>query len=122
MSRATYKDLVTQIQCYLLRRGPSQVMRVIQGVRHNANAREVHDTIDANPELFLRFTYEHWNGRKYCQRGCVLLKQSQYEDDYIPEEDQQSAPAPRKPAPAPRKPAPAKPAPPVADSDVPSFL
>jgi hypothetical protein len=120
MSRATYKDLATQVQCYLLRRGPSQVMRVIQGVRHNANAREVHAVIDDNPELFLRFTYEHWNGRKYCQRACVLLRQSQYEDDYVPEEDQQPIPAPRRPAPA--RPAPAQPTPPVADSDVPSFL
>lgn len=81
-----YPDLAVQIQCFLLRRGPSHVMRVIQGVRHNGNAKAVHAAIDADPRTFVRFQYEHHNGKMQCSRGCVRLVQ-QDESSYVPEED-----------------------------------
>ena len=77
-----YETLKQQIEHYLLRRGPAHVSKVTMGVRHNASAAQVNETIDKH---FVRFRYTYRSHNRNYYRSCVRLKtqkESDYRDEY----------------------------------------
>ncbi len=79
-----YKNLTEQIKAYLERHGPSHVSKVVMGLRHNANAREVNEVINRTPSL-IRFEWEYYSYRQMYKRACVRLasqSESDYRDEY----------------------------------------
>ena len=82
-----YKTLADQITAFLVHHGPSHVSKVTMGVRHNAAAAQVNETIDSTPQM-VRFDYRYIGKgdrpRTY-SRQCVRLdtqKESDYRDEY----------------------------------------
>lgn len=72
-----------QIEVHLIRKGPMHISDLVASVRHNGNARQVHEALKGD-KRFRQFTYRHHDGKAYRERRCVLINGRQDEWEYVP--------------------------------------